>query len=173
MINHNILLYDLLDRTMEVTFMGKTLIVNYTEGDLSELSKKLNDSATKYPIIWLQSGYSVERSIQPIQTKIENAKIFFIHKGSQTDRYEKRYATTYQEVLYNLLNKFDKIIRKKKGISASNTDRFTTFPFNDTSQIESGGKGAQKLTVTDLWDALLLETDLVITDQCFPQYLIK
>ncbi|KQR93298.1 hypothetical protein ASG01_08865 [Chryseobacterium sp. Leaf180] len=170
MINHNTLLYDLLDKTLKATFNGAEWVVNYTEGDLSELSRKLNDSTTKYPIIWLQSGYSVERSIAPVLTKIDSCKIFFITKGSTIDRYEKRYDSTYQDVLYPLLVRFDELIRKTKGISASNTDNFTTFPYNDSTDIN---KGEQKITVTDTWDALLLETGLTISDGCYPQYLIK
>ena len=44
MINHHLVLYDLLDRTMSVDFGGRTHIANYTEGDLFELSKKLNEA---------------------------------------------------------------------------------------------------------------------------------
>ena len=50
MINYNLLIYEILDRKFQINYWD----VNYAEGDLAELSKKLELSETKYPIIWLQ-----------------------------------------------------------------------------------------------------------------------
>lgn len=179
MINHNKLLYDLLDMTIDVDFNGKTWLINYTEGDLFELNRKLINSNTKYPIVWLQSGYRVERNKQGKQTTLNGCKFFFITKGSPTDRYEKRYNNTYEKLLYPALVKFDKLINKTKGLEASNTDNFTTFPFNDTTELSrretsSGAKSStQTITVPDIWDAILLETTITISDNCFSQLKIN
>jgi len=170
MINHNKLLYSLLDRTISINFNSKDWVVNYTEGDLYELTKKLDDSKTKYPIIWLQSGYSVERSKTSRKITLKNCKFYFITKGSDTDYYEKRYNSTYKEILYKLLLKFDEVIRKSKGITATDTDSFTTYPFNDTSELN--WKKEQILSIIDIWDALELETDLEISIGCYNQFLI-
>lgn len=179
MINHNLLLYELLDRTITVNFNNKDWLVNYTEGDLYELTTKLNDSKTKYPIIWLQSGYKVERNKIGDATKLLGCKFFFITKGSSTDRYEQRFASTFNEILYKSLLMFDKKIIKSKGIQADNLDEFTTFPFNDTTELnrkerDNGSKSSkQTATITDIWDALLLETNLSISNGCYPQLIIK
>lgn len=171
MINHNALLYSLLDKTITLSYGGSNWVVNYTEGDLFELTKKLNDSNTKYPIIWLQSGYRVERSKTSRKITLQSCQFFFITKGSTTDLYEKRYNDTYKELLYKLLMIFDEVARKSKGVSLSNTDNFTTYPFNDTSQLN--WRKDQKLPITDIWDALELETDLEISTGCYPEFLIK
>lgn len=177
MINHNLLLYNLFDRTISIDFIGKNWIVNYTEGDLFELSMKLKDSQTKYPIIWLQTGYKVERNKQGEQTSLVGCRFFFITKGSKIDRYEQRFKSTYDEVLYPVLNKFDKLIQNNRGIIASNIDNFTAFPFNDTTELgrkENNGKSDnQKATIADIWDAILLETNLTISNSCFPELIIK
>lgn len=173
MINHNKILYKLLDKTISVDFIGKNWRVNYTEGDLFELVAKLNDSTVKYPIIWLVSDYNVVRKKQEGKTVLENCKLFFISKGSLTDRYEKRFETTYNEVLYKSLSEFDKLIRKRKGISASDTDSFNVFPLNDMNKNEKAKEIPQLSTVNDIWDALLLNTEISISDDCFPELKIK
>lgn len=179
MINHNLLLYGVLDRTMNVDFNGKNYTINYTEGDLFEIAAKLKDSSTKYPIIWLQTGYKVQRDKQRRETSLVGCRFFFITLGSKTDRYKQRFESTYNNMLYQCLVKFDKIIRTKKGITASNIDDFVVFPFNDVDELSrreanNGSRSAeQSTTITDIWDALLLETDLVISDGCFPQLIIK
>ncbi|WP_185269598.1 hypothetical protein [Chryseobacterium bernardetii] len=174
MINHNTLLYQVFDRTIKIDFQNKEWIANYTEGDLSELVKKLEkDSITKYPIIWLQTGYSVERKRQEGTTKLIGCKFFLITLGSKTDRYEKRFSSTYENVLYPLLSKIDKIFSKTKGLIASNEDSYTVFPLNDLANDENGNKLPQLAAIADVWDAVLFETDITITDGCFPELIIK
>lgn len=178
MINHNLALYEALDKTMSINAFGGDWVVNYTEGDLFELTKKLDDSNTKYPIIWLQSGYKVARNHQQGQTQLENCKIFFITKGDMHDRYEKRYSTAYDEMLYPLLGKFDKLMRKTAGFFAADTDNFTTFPFNDTTELnrrstQNGTKTPQQTAIIDIWDALLLETDITLDNCQFEHLKIK
>lgn len=54
MINHNALLNDLLNRTLEVKFQDKLWKSNYAEADLFEVWRVLQQAETKYPLIWLQ-----------------------------------------------------------------------------------------------------------------------
>lgn len=167
-------MYQVLDRTIKVKFQNKEWFANYTEGDLSELVVKLEkNSETKYPIIWLQTNYSVERNKQAETTKMIGCKFFLITLGSKTDRYKKRFESTYGNVLYPLLSKIDKVFEKQRGITASNEDSYMVFPLNDLATDENGNKLPQLTTIADVWDALLFETDIEITNSCFPDLIIK
>lgn len=166
MINHNLALYALLDRTLSVNAYGSAWVANYTEGDLFELSKKLNDSKTKYPIIWLQSGYSVERNTLKKTSTLRGCKFFFITLGSKHDRYAKRYGTSYDELLYPLLVGVEKLLARTPGFYMADTNNFTTFPFNDTAELNDLSKKGTTVT-GDVWDALLLETSITVDDCAF------
>lgn len=173
MINHNVLMYQVLDRTISVEFEGRQWTANYTEGDLFELVAKLANSETKYPIIWLQTGYTVERRKQEGITKMLNCKFFLITLGSKTDRYKKRFDSTYESMLYPLLVKVDKRFIGTKGITASDVDSYMVFPLNDIAKDEKGKAIPELTAVTDVWDAVLFETDITINDDCFPELKIK
>lgn len=173
MINHNTLMYQVLDRTITVNFQNRNWIANYTEGDLFELVAKLEDSKAKYPIIWLQTGYTVERRKQEEKTKMVGCKLFIITLGSKTDRYEKRFKSTYDNMLYPLLDKIDNVFRKTNGITASDVDSYTVFPLNDLAKDEDGKNIPQLTAIADVWDAVLFETDIEISNSCFPDLIIK
>ena len=124
MINYNLLIYEILDRKFQI----KSWDVNYAEGDLAELSKKLELSETKYPIIWLQTGYRVVE--KKGQLELNDCNFFLITKGDEHDLYKKRYQTNYQEMLYPLYDKFKQAISKSKGVSLLNQDiSFVSMPF--------------------------------------------
>lgn len=178
MINHNTLMYSLLDRTITVeNFQDKDWTANYTEGDLFELVAKLKESKSQlpqsYPIIWLQSGYTVERRKQEGITKMVGCKIYLITLGSKTARYKNRFQTTYDHMLYPLLEKIDKKFNKTKGIKAADNDSYMVFPLNDIAKDENGTPIPELTAITEVWDAVLFETDITITDDCFPELKIK
>lgn len=89
MINHNLLLYSLLDRKFSIEFNQNNWTVNFTEGDLFELNKKLLKSDVKYPIIWLQSGYTVQDYVHGNKVDLLNCSFFLITKGDKHDFYKK------------------------------------------------------------------------------------
>lgn len=171
MINHNLLMYELFDRTFSVNYGGQDWVVNYTEGDLFELAKKLNDSTTKYPIIWLQTGYSVRRDRMKDTVKLSGCRIFFITLGDLNSRYKERFENNYNDFLYKILLKFDNIIEKKTGITADLSDDFTTYPLNDIAGMAA--EAGEKTTIQDIWDAIQLSTEIEITNECFPHLKIK
>ena len=175
MINHHLVLYDLLDRTMSVDFDGHSHVANYTEGDLFELTKKLNDSKTKYPIIWMQSGFNFQENQQSGLITLSNCKLFFITLGSLNDRYKKRFSTTYNDILYTLYEKFKKQVRKSDGVQILNENiEGKSFPFNDTTELNRKDGTPQKTTINDIWDAFLLDGLSLKIDPChYENYLIK
>ncbi|WP_137905502.1 hypothetical protein [Chryseobacterium sp. 2VB] len=173
MINHNKLMYQVLDRTIIIKFQDRDWVVNYTEGDLFELVAKLEDSTTKYPIIWLQTGYSVERRKQEGITKMVGCKFFLITLGSKTARYENRFESTYDHILYPLLKRMDEKFRKTKGLTAADNDSYMVFPLNDIAKDDKGNPIPELTAITDVWDAVLFETDITISNDCFPDLIIK
>ena len=177
MINCNLILYDLFDKTINIDFFGDNFIVNYNESDLIELTRVLNSKVTKYPMIWLESGY---RMVEPVNRGnktllLQGCRFFLITKGSQTDYPKTRFSTTYNELLYTLKEKFIDKIRKSKGISISGTNfTSTSLPFNSVSEILTrygtnnyDNDSARDNVSTDIWDAIVIECDLLIKTNCY------
>lgn len=78
-LNHNALLYSLYDKKFTIEIDGNSWTNNYTEGDLFELWDYLRQKDIKYPIIWLQTGYSVELDRNDkSRVNLNGCKIFLI-----------------------------------------------------------------------------------------------
>lgn len=179
MLNHNKLLYKLLDKTFTIVIGSKEWTNNYTEGDLFELWDYLSQKDIKYPIIWLQTGYDVKASnIQGNgRITLSNCRLFFICKGDENDQYQKRFDTTYTDMLYPLVAKFLKFMNRKSGIILSDDYTYKAFPFNDVNELlsrESNGKrNSEKATIQDIWDSVYLELDIHLDKDCFQEFIIK
>ncbi|CEJ71262.1 hypothetical protein BN1195_03607 [Chryseobacterium oranimense G311] len=177
MINHHILLNNLINGAFSIEYNSEEYVIKYTEGDLFELTKKLADSSSKYPLIWLQTGYVVSEGRSKTETVLKGCRIFFITKGSFTDRYKKRFEDTYQNILYPMLSLFRKLINKTKGITITSNWSYTALPLNDVDELnskeENGKKKTEKVAIGDIWDAIILEIDLTISEGCFPELIIK
>lgn len=175
MINHNLLLFDVLDRKITVNYQGVDWVVNYAEGDLFELANVLLDRerarVTKYPYIWLQSGYVVQRDRQKGTVKLSGCRIFFITSSELQTRYRERFAGNYGQFLYKIIAEFDKRIMKTTGMEANLQDEFRIFPLNNTDEFMTAATENQT-TIQDIWDAVELSTDIEITEECFPQFKI-
>lgn len=179
MINHNLLMYSLFDRSFSMDLDGVDYVVNYTEGDLYELAAKLVDHQTmhlkKYPIIWLQTGYTVQRDKTKRSVKLEGCRIFFITSSQLNPRYKQRFETNYNDFLYRILLKFDDIIDRMPGINSEMIDEFRTFPLNDISELTKRERDTDrgKIAISDIWDAIEYTTDIEISNECFPEFKIK
>jgi hypothetical protein len=106
---------------------------------------------------------------------LQGCRFFLITKGSQTDYPKTRFSTTYNELLYTLKEKFIDKIRKSKGISISGTNfTSTSLPFNSVSEILTrygtnnyDNDSARDNVSTDIWDAIVIECDLLIKTNCY------
>lgn len=180
MINHNLLLYSILDRKFSISFGCIEWMVNYTEGDLFELNKKLLLSETKYPIIWLQTGYKESENLLGKTLELNKCVFFLITKGDANDLYKKRFETNYQEMLLPLYAKFKESIIKSKGIEIMNDKiDLIKLPFNDVSELTSRdgmygrNRPTQTATVPDIWDAYVIDgLNLKINMDCYPEFKI-
>lgn len=173
MINHNLLLYSLFEDAFKVNFKGKEYTANYGEADLFELWKLLQSKKQKYPVIWLQTGYSVIHDVKGQKTKLKGMRFFFITLGSEHAFYKDRFKSTFKEVLLPLLGSFLDKIRKTNGVSFEEDNySFVSLPFNDISELASrerdyGNKrGSQTTTTPDIWDAIVLDISLNIDNEC-------
>ena len=175
--NHHKLLSELLDQTMQITYKSVGFKVNFHEADLFELNKNLVNSRTKYPLIWLETGYREQHRVQGSEVKLSNCSFIFVTKGNATDRYSKRYQTSFNDILYPLVAKFEEKIKKTSGISFDRDyHELISLPFNDVSELavrSRAKRNPENVPLTDIWDALILETDLSISPDCFPQFIIK
>lgn len=173
MINHHAFLNELLDKTLKVSYKDNEHQANFTEGDLFELWKVLQSKKHKYPIIWLQTGYRVVHNIRGSRTELKNLRFFFITKGSMNDYNEKRFIDTFQTILYPLFGLFLNKIKQTSGISLGEDKySFITLPFNDISELSSrerdygNKKTSQTTMVQDVWDAIVLDIDFNIDNEC-------
>lgn len=179
MVNHNEILNDLFNRTISVEYNSKTFVSNYIEGDIFQVWEVLSHSKTKYPLIWLQSGYRIKENALPGNNKkhLPDCSFYLITKGDETDFNSKRYTDTYKSILYPLLEKFKDKIDKSDGVNMDDEYTYITFPFNDIAELmskESNGKSKpQKSTLSDIWDAVYLNVGLTINEGCYPNYKIK
>lgn len=179
MVNHNEIFENVLDKKFAINYNGKSYTNNFIEGDIFQVWEVLNKKQTKYPLIWLQSGYRVKESILPGNKikEMPNCNIYLITKGDAHDFNSKRYADTYKYILYPLMEQLKKSLSTTKGISLSNDYEYITFPFNDISELsakETNSKRlGQKTTLSDIWDAVYLNIGITINGGCFPEYTVK
>lgn len=172
--NHHLLLEDTFNK-MSVDFDGTCWKVHFYEADLFELNKILLSAQTKYPLIWLQTGYEKEERINGGRFQLQNLSFFIITKGDQTDRYKKRFATSFEKILYPILGKFLAKVKDESGFSfGRDTYKTTDLPFNDVAELISRQKiKPQDAAVPDVWDALILDIDLTVNPDCYPEYYIN
>jgi hypothetical protein len=176
MVNHNEILESLLSGSISIDYNGKSWANNFIEGDIFQLWEVLSTKKTKYPLIWLQSGYTVKESNLPgnNQKNLENCNFYLITKGDSHDLNKKRYIDTYKYIIYPLLEKFKSVVSKSKGIRLGNDYEYVTFPFNNVSELEnkSSRSKPQTSTLSDIWDALYLNVDITINGDCYPEFKI-
>ena len=175
--NHHKLLKNIFNDSISIEHRGINFCVNFHEADLFELNKILVNSRTKYPLIWLETGYREQHRIQGSEVKLNNCNFIFVTKGDSTDRFSKRYDTSFNDILYPLVAKFEEKIKKTSGISFDRDyHELISLPFNDVSELavrSRAKRNPENVPLTDIWDALILETDLSISPDCFPQFIIK
>ena len=160
---------------MSVDYDGKNWKVHFYEADIFELNKILLSAERKYPLIWLQTGYEKRERINGGRFELQNLSFFIITKGDQTDRYKKRFATSFEEILYPILGDFLSTIRNASGISfGSETYKTTDLPFNNVADLISRQKiKPETTTVTDIWDAVIVDMNLTVNPDCYPEYFIN
>lgn len=176
MINHNLLLYQLFDNTMDIEVWGKTEKINYMEGDLFELAKKLEEynrlNVKKFPLIWLIDGYDVVVDDLAKKSKMENPSFLFITNSVLNDRNKERFATTYKDMLYRVLLRFKKKIDTTSGITRDKTSRIRAYPLKDMMEESKPSANGQPV-LSGIWDALYLTLDIEIENECFPELKIN
>lgn len=176
MINHNEVLDFVLNGTMSVEYGGKQWVNNYIEGDIFQVWEVLSTKKTKYPLIWLQSGYTVsESNLKGNKSQSFNANIYLITKGDMHDFNKERYSDTYKFILYPLLEKLKNTVNKSKGVQFANDYEFITFPFNNQDGLndKSNKSKPQTSILSDIWDAIYLNIDVTINGDCYPEFKIK
>lgn len=174
--NHHLLLKKTFDQKINVMYSSGCFPVYFYEADLFELNKVLLSAKTKYPLIWLQTGYQKKERIQGSRIELNNLSFFIITKGDQTDRYDKRFATSFDSIIYPIIDKFLNIIRRESGFGFGSDDYTTTdLPFNDVAELMTRQQKAKPQTtaVPDIWDATILDIDLTVNPDCYPEYFIN
>lgn len=181
MINHHLFLNSILNRTFKVDCFGDEFYVNFLEGDIYELNKHLNSTNIKYPLIWMLTGYKImDSNTTNGLTRYKDVLLLLITKGDKEDRYLKRYGNTFDTILYPMYEKIKSVFKRNSVVMTSNDNQLEAFPLNDWNQKNQrlsiyGEKAKPQTVVTnDIWDAVSLQTDLEISQNCISsKFLIK
>lgn len=135
--------------------------VTYKWGDELHLNKLIklyqNDRKNPYPLIYnVSNKYSIEGRREYIN--YNPLSLVIATRNANTDWHNgNRWATSYKEVLFPVVDLIVQLF--KKGQIFQWDGEFTLYEFPNY------GNGKENET-TDIWDALRLDTRIIINDKC-------
>jgi hypothetical protein len=128
----------------------------YKWGNKQHLLKQLElyskEAKTIYPLIYQTSNSSVQGKGE-CETKLSFVLACQNLNVDLTN--EQRWAMSYENVLYPLVENIENIFRSSGSVTWNNSYKISEFP--------NYGNGEENFTI-DKWDAILLETTIKITN---------
>lgn len=113
---HNIL-WDTFNESIELYYNNQTFMVSYGEGDYKELVRRIQNTRSPYPMLWLSSGFSFEFGIyKKASSFIADLEFIVLAEGSLTASHTDRYFDKYTPVIYPVVEAFTEVIRKTEGL---------------------------------------------------------
>ena len=170
---HNIL-FDTLNRAIELYYKDTSMVVAYGEGDYKQLVRRISNTSEPYPMLWLSSGFNFEFGVNKRLNSIKAELTFIVlADGNKDDSYTDRYFDKYTSVIYPVVEAFTNVIEKTNGISIVNDDfksNLTDFPITDSNVLDS--PKSQLTAINEIWDAVTFPITLKFYTDCFDKYLI-
>jgi hypothetical protein len=148
------------ERFLNTLFADLPLIDGFTTiykwGNKQHLLKQLElyskEAKTIYPLIYQTSNSSTQGKGE-CETKLS---LVLACQNLNVDlTNEQRWAMSYENVLYPLVENIENIFRSSGSVTWDNSYSITEFP--------NYGNGEENFTI-DKWDAILLETTIKITN---------
>lgn len=148
------------EKFLDTLFADLPLIDGFTTiykwGNKQHLLKQLElyskEAKTIYPLIYQTSNSSTQGKDQ-CETKLS---LVLACQNLNVDlTNEQRWAMSYENVLYPLVENIESIFRRSGSVTWDNSYTITEFP--------NYGNGEESFTI-DKWDAILLETTIKITN---------
>ena len=148
------------EKFLDTLFADLPLIDGFTTiykwGNKQHLLKQLElyskEAKTIYPLIYQTSNSSTQGKGE-CETKLS---LILACQNLNVDlTNEQRWAMSYENVLYPLVQNIENIFRSSGSVTWENSYSVTEFP--------NYGNGEENFTI-DKWDAILLETTIKITN---------
>jgi len=140
-----------------------TFEIRYDWGTIDVLNKflVLKESKSKYPLIWLVTSKDTDDLLRNRVTR--NARFVIATRSNDVDSFNaKQYQTDYKEILIPVYNNFITVLNSS-GISkivGSTIDK----ELKPNYSVNDNGKG-----LIDIWNALVLDVEIELTDGCIKQ----
>jgi hypothetical protein len=137
--------------------------VRYDWGTIDVLNKFLilKESKSKYPLIWLVTSKDKDDLLRNRVTR--SARLVIATRSNNVDAFNAmQYQTDYKEILIPVYNNFVKVLNSS-GISKiveSTIDK----ELKPNYSVNDNGKG-----LITIWNALVLELEIELTDGCIHQ----
>jgi len=150
------LLKTLFSQIPNVIVDGESFEPVFGWGDLKDLNIFLKQEQKKYPLIWLETGFSEDFSTEGV--RISPNIVIATYGLDQTYSNEQKLDLSFKKVLFPLL---DSVL---KTFTRSNVVNFDGESFKIMKYYNYGD--GSKHETTDIWDAIKLEVDLVLLEGC-------
>jgi len=135
----------------------------FKAGDEHELLAFFNQSQgnTNYPLIWLELPFKEDHKNHNRQKlEVLNLSLILAVETNSSMVYSERLETTFKTILYPLLDNILDVMRVSNTLSYDGNFSITKFANYSDAQIGIDGEFA------DIWDAIKLEVDVIINDDC-------
>lgn len=132
--------YILVDEMEKVVLAVKTAlalpVLNYQYGYITELRETLNAydqtaqfAVLKFPLIWLQQPFTIDRDNWRYYGKVKNLQVFIINETGKTMKSKERMTTNFKPIINPIYYEFIKQLEISKAfvydyVSHNVTDRY-------------------------------------------------
>lgn len=170
---HNIL-FDTINRSIELYHNNNSTVVAYGEGDYKQLVRRIQNTTEPYPMIWLSSGFNFDFGTNKRLSSIRaNLEFIVLADGNKDDSFTDRYFKKFDSVIYPTVDGLMELLSKTEGISIVNDDfksNLTDFPITDSNDIDNPKN--QSTPINEIWDAVSFPITLKFSTDCFEDYII-
>lgn len=149
---------ELIDTLPLMLIDGVEFKVVYDFGHEDDLTILLKQEIQKYPLIWLETGFTESHNTQKTEVDVTLSFKLATSGFSSTLLNQVRLRTTFKDVLFPLLDNLEKCFKRAN----------TVLTIESTSDIEkfyNYGQDKESET-TAIWDALTFDVDLKFNNDC-------
>ena len=150
------ILTTLFDGLPDMVIDGDTFKPVFDFGDLKDLNKFLKQEEKKYPLIWLETGF--EESFNEEGVTISPNIVIATYGLNLSYSNKQKLDINFKTVLLPLLENVIKTIERSNVINFNGEDYKITKYYNY-------GDGGRHET-TDIWDAIKLEVEITLKEDC-------
>lgn len=127
-------------------------------GTKEDLNILLQQEKQVYPLIWLETGFTEDHDTEADEVSVSVSLKIATYGLDTSLLNQERLNLTFKEILIPTLNNVVKAFKRSNIVNLDGPD-FTITKFYNY------GTGSSTET-TDIWDAIMLDIDLIINNDC-------